>query len=71
MSRAHQHRLRQVHVGLCAGASTAAAGASEPPLCMRLSSGAEEQWDPAATALIVCDMWNLHPCLNVRPASAT
>ena len=23
-----------------------------------------EQWDPAETALIVCDMWNLHHCLN-------
>ena len=23
-----------------------------------------EQWEPAETALIVCDMWNLHHCLN-------
>ena len=23
-----------------------------------------EQWSPKETALIVCDMWNLHPCLN-------
>ncbi len=23
-----------------------------------------EEWDPAATAVIVCDMWDLHHCLN-------
>ena len=23
-----------------------------------------EAWSPHATAIIVCDMWNLHPCLN-------
>ena len=32
-----------------------------------------EQWEPAETALIVCDMWNLHHCLNatrrVRPSA--
>ncbi|MBX3437490.1 MAG: isochorismatase family protein [Planctomycetaceae bacterium] len=24
----------------------------------------QESWDPAKTALIVCDMWDLHHCLN-------
>ena len=23
-----------------------------------------EEWDPAVTAVIVCDMWDLHHCLN-------
>src|SRR5438552_18656675 len=25
---------------------------------------AVEHWDPQATAVIVCDMWDAHPCLN-------
>ena len=24
----------------------------------------KESWDPKATAVIVCDMWDLHHCLN-------
>ncbi len=29
-----------------------------------------EQWDPRRTALIVCDMWNLHHCLNATRRGA-
>ena len=29
-----------------------------------------ERWRPAETALIICDMWNLHPCLNATRRGA-
>jgi nicotinamidase-related amidase/type 1 glutamine amidotransferase len=53
-----------------------AAGAAELPLRLRYrqetSPGSgrhhtlvrHETWDPARTALIVCDVWDLHHCLN-------
>ena len=54
------------------------AGAAEPagPLALRLRSRVESSrgqyaivekaaaWDPRETAIIVCDMWDLHHCLN-------
>ena len=46
--------------------------AAEPPLTLtlqsRTTSGAKqsvrEQWVPSKTAIIVCDMWDLHHCKN-------
>jgi type 1 glutamine amidotransferase/nicotinamidase-related amidase len=29
-----------------------------------------ERWDPAQTAVIVCDMWDAHPCLNATRRGA-
>ena len=29
-----------------------------------------ESWLPEETALIICDMWNLHPCLNATRRGA-
>ena len=52
---------------------TSAGSASEGAFSMLLQDRAAqsdapsertEQWEPAETALIVCDMWNLHHCLN-------
>ena len=28
----------------------------------------QQQWDPTKTAVIVCDMWDAHHCLNAVPA---
>ena len=59
-------------LGFCAGASLLPAEDYE----MRLSKRVEEQpgqfrmvesvekWNPVETAVIVCDMWDLHHCKN-------
>lgn len=35
-----------------------------------VASVKNEEWVPAETAIIVCDMWNLHPCLNATRRGA-
>ena len=59
--------------GTCATNSTASA--FEIVLRDRADQSApanvhHEKWDPAETALIVCDMWNLHHCLNATRRGA-
>jgi nicotinamidase-related amidase len=60
----------------------AATAADDAPWSLRLRSRAEEPggksrtvekaatWDPKATAIIVCDMWDLHHCLNATRRGA-
>ena len=59
-------------------ATLAASAADDAPLALRLRSRVEDtaskgqsraveraaSWDPKKTAIIVCDMWDLHHCLN-------
>ena len=55
-------------------ASTSAAEQLRLRLQTRDAQGAAvattEAWAPAETAIIVCDMWNLHPCLNATRRGA-
>jgi nicotinamidase-related amidase len=72
-------RLRRaigVVVALTGALWPLAAAGSDETLALRLRSRAEAapgqyevvekkaDWDPARTAVIVCDMWDLHHCLN-------
>ena len=69
MERRLHHRLQTV-------ASQLTAGSAE--LQMRLqrrdshgvASVTQEAWAPEKTAIIICDMWNLHPCLNATRRGA-
>ncbi len=53
-------------------ALTASCMAAEAPLALTLQSRSledkttvvQEQWQPDQTAIIVCDMWDLHHCKN-------
>ncbi|HEY2158329.1 MAG TPA: hypothetical protein VGH33_22050 [Isosphaeraceae bacterium] len=62
----------------------AARAADDAPLALRLRSRAEDpahkgqfqtvekaaSWDPKKTAIIVCDMWDVHHCLNATRRGA-
>ncbi len=57
---------------LCAGVTPLAAEDYEMRLCKRVEVKpgqfrmveSIEKWKPAETAVIVCDMWDLHHCKN-------
>jgi nicotinamidase-related amidase len=65
-------------VGALGAAPSQSRADGEGPLALRLRSRVEERatpgsfsavekaesWDPKQTAIIVCDMWDLHHCLN-------
>ena len=70
---AFSNRLTRVAAHLHPAAASPAASQAVTPLEIRLryrdeDGGGEgvrlESWAPQETAIIVCDMWNLHPCLN-------
>jgi hypothetical protein len=79
--RSHS-RLRQLSSHLQGPQQQVAVGSAaaqqQAPLLMKLQSRgadgeaktASEAWLPRATAIIVCDMWNLHPCYNAARRGA-
>ena len=75
----YHRRLQSLNAQLgCRGSTTAkdtAAAAFDIALRDRPTQASppsvrHEKWDPAQTALIVCDMWNLHHCLNATRRGA-
>lgn len=70
--------MDRFHRRLQALASQVVAAGSGGELQIRLqrrdaqgsASVTQEAWSPKQTAIIVCDMWNLHPCLNATRRGA-
>jgi nicotinamidase-related amidase len=77
-------RLRRPVLATAAMLGLALAAADAPPLALKLRSRVEDpahkgrfqtvekpaSWDPKRTAIIVCDMWDLHHCLNATRRGA-
>ena len=73
----YHRRLHSLNAQLgCRGSATAKDTAAfeitlrDRPTQASAPSVRHERWDPTQTALIVCDMWNLHHCLNATRRGA-